>query len=334
MKDTLHPGYGARLAQAREASSLTVADVAAKLKLTARQVEALEAEDVSRLPGDLFLRGFVRNYARLVDVNPDELISPVDASEAVSETITAHSEGVTLGQSPLRKWLLIPAGIFALFIVTVALLYQWLSQGEDALVADLPPQAVTLEAPLPSSAPGTSADGVAGMAPVNPIVVDSGTPVASADGADNPAEVSNVTSGSPPQHAPMPSPIPTPMPAPALNPKTPSALANATQPNPAEAQTTKPSKPVSSQADEGQSTGTGGHVLQFTASQDAWIQVVDGQGKRYSKLVRAGGSDTIKGMTPFKLVVGEAAQVNLSFDGRAIDLAPYIGQKVARLTLE
>jgi cytoskeleton protein RodZ len=41
-------------------------DVAAKLKLTARQIEALEQEDFSHLPSEVFVRGFVRNYARLV----------------------------------------------------------------------------------------------------------------------------------------------------------------------------------------------------------------------------------------------------------------------------
>jgi hypothetical protein len=34
------------------------------------------------------------------------------------------------------------------------------------------------------------------------------------------------------------------------------------------------------------------------------------------------------------LVVGEAARVRLSYDGHSIDLTPFIGQKVARLTLE
>jgi cytoskeleton protein RodZ len=74
--------------------------------------------------------------------------------------------------------------------------------------------------------------------------------------------------------------------------------------------------------------------LRFAASQDAWIQVVDGQGRRFSKLVRAGGSDSISGVAPFRLVVGEAALVRLTYDGHPIDLTPFIGQKVARLTLE
>jgi cytoskeleton protein RodZ len=77
-----------------------------------------------------------------------------------------------------------------------------------------------------------------------------------------------------------------------------------------------------------------GRTLRFAPSLDAWIQVVDGEGKRYSKLVRAGGVELFAGLPPFKLVVGEAAQVQLTYDGHRIDLTPFIGQKVARLTLE
>jgi cytoskeleton protein RodZ len=81
-------------------------------------------------------------------------------------------------------------------------------------------------------------------------------------------------------------------------------------------------------------SGAHAHVLRFQADQDAWIQVVDGEGKRFSKLIRAGSADSMSGIAPFRLVVGEAAQVRLTYDGRPIDLTPFIGQKVARLTLE
>ena len=134
MKDLLRPGYGQALASARLAKGLSLADVASKIKLTVRQVEALEAEDTDHLPGDVFLRGFVRNYARLVDMEADELIVPMDAQAAVSETITAHSEGVTMSSGGLRRWLLVPLLILAVFVIFVALLYQWLRKGEDALV--------------------------------------------------------------------------------------------------------------------------------------------------------------------------------------------------------
>ena len=62
-----------RLSQAREAQNLTTADVARRLKLSVWQVEALESGQYDQLPGPTFVRGFIRNYARLLDLDPDEL---------------------------------------------------------------------------------------------------------------------------------------------------------------------------------------------------------------------------------------------------------------------
>ena len=101
-----HPGFGEKLKRAREALGMTPTDVAAKLKLGARQVEALEAEDFAHLPGDVFTRGFVRNYARLVEVDSEQLIVPVDIHAVVAENVTAPSEGVIFSSPGLRRWVL------------------------------------------------------------------------------------------------------------------------------------------------------------------------------------------------------------------------------------
>jgi cytoskeleton protein RodZ len=65
---------GARLAAAREAGGLTVADVARQLKLSSWQIEALEQDNYARLPGAVFVRGFIKNYARLVKIDPASLL--------------------------------------------------------------------------------------------------------------------------------------------------------------------------------------------------------------------------------------------------------------------
>lgn len=300
MREMLQPGYGALLSKARQAREMSVSDVAAKLKLTNRQVEAIEAEDAAQLPGDVFMRGFVRNYARLVEVNPDELVTPLDAEETVSATITAPSEGVAIGSGGLKRWLVIPMALLIVFVAVVALVYQWLRQGEEALVPDVAVEAPATQPAIPQQ------ETMPALPPV-PIEVPSAV-----DSAQSPATPPAIPSPAPEDKKPEPQAAVVPA----------KPVKPATEPAPAPAQFNEAA------------VSTGSHVLRFSASQDAWIQVVDGNGRRFSKLVRAGGSDTIKGEAPFKLVVGEAAQVTMSYDGRVIDLTPYIGQKVARLTLE
>lgn len=69
---------GAILASSREARGLSVSDVARLLKLTPPQVEALEAGEYDRLPGRVFARGFLRNYAKLLEIDPQPLLRSVD----------------------------------------------------------------------------------------------------------------------------------------------------------------------------------------------------------------------------------------------------------------
>lgn len=72
------PGVGEQLAAARRARGLDVADIAQTLKLGPRQVEALENGDWHALPGQTFIRGFVRNYARMVQIDPAPLMMQLD----------------------------------------------------------------------------------------------------------------------------------------------------------------------------------------------------------------------------------------------------------------
>lgn len=68
-----------RLSQARQAQKLTTADVARQLKLSVWQVEALEAGQYQRFPGPMFVRGFIRNYARLVGLDAEQLANAVSS---------------------------------------------------------------------------------------------------------------------------------------------------------------------------------------------------------------------------------------------------------------
>lgn len=68
---------GLQLRTARETKGFSVDEVASVLKLSPRQVEALEANDWSRLPKTI-IRGFVRNYARFVGLDVVSLMAALD----------------------------------------------------------------------------------------------------------------------------------------------------------------------------------------------------------------------------------------------------------------
>src|SRR4029079_10288808 len=66
---------GRTLAAERERQGLGPADIAQRLHMSVSQVEALEADDYSRLPRGPFLRGFVRNYAKALALPADDLLA-------------------------------------------------------------------------------------------------------------------------------------------------------------------------------------------------------------------------------------------------------------------
>jgi len=66
---------GRQLRNAREALELTPEQVAQQLKLSVRQINAIEQEAFDELPSNLFIRGFVRNYARLLRIDVEPLLA-------------------------------------------------------------------------------------------------------------------------------------------------------------------------------------------------------------------------------------------------------------------
>lgn len=76
-----HAPVGAELRRARESRQLSVNEVANALKISVRQVEALEADQWERLPGRTFVRGFVRNYARYLRLDGEGLLARLAQNE-------------------------------------------------------------------------------------------------------------------------------------------------------------------------------------------------------------------------------------------------------------
>ncbi len=93
--------FGRALAAAREARAMSLADVAAQLRLHVRQVEAIEAEDLAALPEAPFVRGYVRNYAKLVDLPADPLLALVNARLKPGDPL--HSPRSTAAINPLQR---------------------------------------------------------------------------------------------------------------------------------------------------------------------------------------------------------------------------------------
>jgi len=72
-------GPGERLRAARNVAGLTLQSVAEELHLSPKRLEALERDDYSQMPDRVFVRGYLRNYARLMDLPADGVLAAFDA---------------------------------------------------------------------------------------------------------------------------------------------------------------------------------------------------------------------------------------------------------------
>jgi cytoskeleton protein RodZ len=76
-------------------------------------------------------------------------------------------------------------------------------------------------------------------------------------------------------------------------------------------------------------------VLHLEFGAEAWTEIKDSSGRMlHRQLNPAGSSVEIHGQPPFDLVIGNAAQARMTYNGRPIDLKPFIDVTVARFTLE
>lgn len=69
---------GQALAAAREARSLTIDDVATRLRLAKRRVAALEEDRIASIAAPVFVRGYLRQLARMYGLRYEDLLARFD----------------------------------------------------------------------------------------------------------------------------------------------------------------------------------------------------------------------------------------------------------------
>jgi cytoskeletal protein RodZ len=81
-------GFGNKLREARERRGISLREIANTTKISVSALEALERNDISRLPGGIFSRAFVRSYALEVGLDPEETIQEFIA-QCPHDSVTA-----------------------------------------------------------------------------------------------------------------------------------------------------------------------------------------------------------------------------------------------------
>ncbi|WNF45780.1 helix-turn-helix domain-containing protein [Pseudomonas sp. SG20056] len=316
---------GETLRKARESRGWTIAEVAAQLNLTPQRLSQVEQGAFDKLPGHTFARGYVRAYAKLLDVDQNRLVLEFDqftGSDAAGSSV--HSLGrieepVSYSQRILRMV------SFVLLLALAGLSFFWWQEQAERRAEDL----------ASTSLEHVEVDGADGTTQIHPLdePEDQAVEAAQLDAeAELPllpegaaavpnAAVSEVTTVAPQSEQPSAVGETASVPAaPAVPVNAEPAVTEAVPATPAE------SAPVQAAAGEAVVS------LNFTA--DCWTQLTDANGKvLFSALKRKGDKLQLAGKAPLELRLGYARGVQVSLNGNPVDVAPFISGETARLKL-
>lgn len=328
---------GLRLQQAREALGLSQKFVAEHLRLKLTTVRELEE---GRLPADLaptFFRGYVRAYARLVNL-PEEEVLPEQSTEVMTIQQLPKVQSYSLTRRRKRRdgWLMTLTWLILFIIVSFTGAWWWqsykarqndLSRLETAspAVTEPPHNTVPLNengAALPDNAP------LATNRPAETAAPATEAPASSPNQTEAPAAAETQTDNN-------------------ANGAVSPGLAAGSAPLTENVGRTgvlafsrsgaKPVTPAEQDASDSASAqqSEDAKAIEMSFSADCWLEVSDGQGrKRFSGLKRAGDTLALDGQAPFYLKIGAPAAVTLRYQGKPVDLSRYRERnQVARLTL-
>jgi cytoskeleton protein RodZ len=298
-KKVVSPSLGEVLFSARTAKKLSIKDVSNTLRLSTVQIEALETNNFAALPQPMATRGFIRNYARLLELDAEPLLEnyralmPDSLPSALSVQTSTNQVMISKNSKPTFKYIFSGMSL-VVFLVLLVFYISNSPQSEqvaEKTVVATPSDIASVNIPLPEialpaaerQAEAIDAGVTAESAVVNTEVVQ---PVA--------IEKPNVIKEN---------------------------VVVATQPVPV----------VKSIVDD---VGNGKNVT-LSVSEEVWVQVKDKSGAViYEKKLAANTTDGFDGLPPLYLWVGNAKATTVTFLGRPVDLTSKTKNNIARITLE
>ena len=361
--------YGSNLKAARERMDVTPADIAASLHLDESVIRAVEAGEANSLPAPVYVRGYIRAYANLVGLNGDELIANYDEFNVVPEAspppvVGGVSKSYRQANLPQRRPGLFIGAIVAVIVVALAFTLWGVWRNFDwSFVTDVagepPVPAWRSERPArggvettPAPTPAARSQPASAPAEAQPSAPVEEQPPAAAE-----------TQPSTAVEAPPPAPAEEQPPAPVEEPQAPveaqpSAAVEAQPSAPFEARPSAPFEarpflPVAPQPEapsddppapaSADAPGEDPPIptaidplaaeLVFSFTEDSWLEVSDRTEIVYYDMGRAEQSVSVFGQPPFTIKIGNAAGVELRYQGEVVALPPHTRGGVANLVV-
>jgi cytoskeleton protein RodZ len=317
--------FGIYLREARQAAGLTTSDVSDRLKLHVDIIKAMENSRVDVLPAAAFTQGYIKAYAKLLKISPDEIMRAYDAMVPNKLTALNFTSGVPAERSSRDG--VVKVTSYLLVVLALILVAFWIQQSGFELPGNIVQQSESTEVVQPSIVEQTQPD-------LYPVDMLSGEPDAVNSSVTSSAPEVSVSSTSGSDKASV---IATETTAPATP-----AVVFRTEVKPDARPVQKlvaAAKPVSiaqEKTDQKSQPGSNGDdIIRLRAAAESWGEVQDADNNRlFYSLMKAGDSYAIKGRAPFKVFLGNAPSVVVEINNQLVDISRYVRQnKIAHVKI-
>lgn len=294
---------GEILRKARKEKELSQEEMASQLNLKIDIIKFLESDQYERLAAPTYTRGYLRSYARAIDVDPESLIKLFNSTQdntgspEILPKVSRHTQASS-SDKPVKI-------VTYLITLSLALLILIWWQGNFELnLGDFTGQQQE-EAPAQTTSKSA-------LDYEYTIITHPTDPNYRAETSPDDYQEIPLTAESQPT-------------------ETDEALISALPEISASHDLDHSNPPIN----ESTSSATGSeNPLTLLIEQESWIEIHDANNKRlYLDLAKPGQIINVSGPTPYSLLLGNANGVRIQFEGKDFDLTPHIRQGVARLKL-
>ena len=305
------PGY--QLRQARLRRGVELRQVARELRLTTDRVQALENDDYQALPDPVFVVGYIRTYARLLDLDPEALAEAYRALQAPKSARSAAPPArLATGSTWLRRHDNLWVAIAAVLLVILIVLAWWLPRRPELATTD-PGLARPQPDPGALAPPAPRAGGMAGEGAGSLAMPDGKGATADADPLPEP--ILEEEEGAGPEAEPEPT------------------AGTETGAKPGTAAAAPPGTGAPLEADVAQGVEKLDVVISFTGPTS--VDIRDST-MNYALVgeMDQGDQHLLGGKPPYSLIIGNAAVTQIQVGGQPFDFQSVVKGNVARFILD
>jgi cytoskeleton protein RodZ len=329
-------GPGDILRQAREAKGLSQREVADELRLRKQIIELLEADDYETFSTPTFIKGYLRAYAKLLDVDEKMLFEAYKAKgyqEVQSTQMQSFSRRKKHQESDNRLMLI----TYAVIIIVVGLVIWWWQ--DSGMSSEEPAQSSTVDSQVEETGDVGAIE--ISSEPRQPDIepnTEEAILESEVSSSDTNISTNELGSENNTEAAPEPS-----EPEVEAQTETNTDAADTRTEQPAEEGTNVDPQTESAVADEEEaSTAQDEPVVEeavasrliFEFNQECWVKVDDAEGETQAVGVKAAGyTMAVPGEPPFSITMCKPEAATITFDGEDVDMSQFRRERVARFTV-